>query len=217
MYPRFENREEAGRELSNALAKYKDKPDTIILALPRGGVPVAHKVAKALNLPMDVWLVRKLGVPGHEELAMGAIALNGAFHINKEIALGLNIPQQLLNQVIAKERTELARRNKLYRQGRPIPDIRGKTVIIIDDGLATGATMRAAVELMRQMHAAKIVVAAPVGAKETCRVLAAVADEIACLRMPEPFYGVGQWYMDFSQTSDEEVQKLLEQKTESAA
>ncbi|MGZ9096830.1 MAG: phosphoribosyltransferase [Micavibrio sp.] len=217
MYLRFENREEAGQELSNALAQYKDKPDTIILALPRGGVPVAHEAAKILNLPMDVWLVRKLGVPGHEELAMGAIALNGTYHINKEIALSLNVPQRLLNQVIARERIELARRNKLYRQGRPIPEIKGKTIIIIDDGLATGATMRAAIESLRQMHAAKIVAAAPVGAKETCRALAEVADEVACLRMPEPFYGVGQWYRDFSQTSDEEVQKILEQSTESAA
>ncbi|QQG35767.1 MAG: phosphoribosyltransferase [Micavibrio aeruginosavorus] len=217
MYQKFRNREEAGLELSNALSRYKENPDTIILALPRGGVPVAHEVAKALGLPMDIWLVRKLGVPGHEELAMGAIALNGVCHINKDIIFNLNIAPHLLNQVMVKERAELDRRNKLYRQGRRAPDIRGKTAIVVDDGLATGATMHAAVESIRQVKASHIVVAVPVGSKSTCEDLKAIADDVVCLRMPEPFYGVGQWYLDFSQTSDEEVQNLLEQPTGNAA
>lgn len=214
MFLKFENRNEAGRELAHALAQYKGKPGTLILALPRGGVPVAYEVAKALSLPLDIWLVRKLGVPGHEELAMGAMALDGSFHINKEITQGLDIPPHLFNQVIAKERAELARRNTLYRRNNLAPDIKGKTVIIIDDGLATGATMRAAIESLREAKASYIVAAVPVGAKETCAALETIADEVICLFKPEPFYGVGQWYKDFSQTSDEEVQFILEQETE---
>ena len=211
MFDQFGNRTEAGRELAQALMAYGGRNDAIILALPRGGVPVAHEVAKALYLPMDVWFVRKLGVPGQEELAMGAIALNGACHINEDITQRLNIPGQLMNQVVAKEKLELERRNRLYRHGHPAPDVKGKTVIIIDDGLATGATMRAAIESLRQAQAGRIAVAVPVGAKDVCEALAGVADEVVCLRMPEPFYGVGQWYEDFSQTSDEEVQALLAQ------
>lgn len=214
MYTKFENRSKAGRELAHALAKYKGKPGTLILALPRGGVPVAYEVAQALTLPMDVWLVRKLGVPGHEELAMGAMALDGSFHINKEIMQNLNIPPHFFNQVIVKERAELARRNTLYRRDRPVPDIKGKTVIIIDDGLATGATMRAAIESLRQAKAGHIVAAVPIGSKESCEMLEMVADEVICPFKPEPFYGVGQWYRDFSQTSDEEVQFILEQQEE---
>lgn len=214
MYPQFENRREAGQELSSALAKYKAKKDTLILALPRGGVPVAHEVAKILDLPMDVWLVRKLATPGNEELAIGAIAFNGTCYINKDITLELNIPQRLIDQIIAKERIELDRRNKLYRQERPLPSLRGKTIIIVDDGLATGATMRAAIESLRHIKTGRIVAAVPVGAEDACRALKEIADEVICLRAAEPFYGVGQWYRDFSQTSDEEVQRLLTQTME---
>ena len=209
MPQKFENRTAAGQALAKALASYADRPDAIVLALPRGGVPVAHEVAAALSLPMDVWIVRKLGVPGHEELAMGAIALGGACHINRDIALGLNVPERTLNQVIARERTELARRNALYRQDRKLPSLQDKTVIVVDDGLATGATMRAAIESLRQAKAGYIVAAVPVGAKETCDDLRGVADDVICLHTPEQFYGVGQWYDDFSQTSDEDVQDIL--------
>lgn len=210
MTPRFENRSDAGQKLASLLMKYKDKKDTLVLALPRGGVPVAHEVAKTLNLPMDIWLVRKLGVPGCEEVALGAIALNGIYHINEDMILDLNVPLKTLNQIVAKERKELDRRNKAYRQGRPVPDVRNKTVIVIDDGLATGATMRAAIESLRRVNARRIVAAVPVGEKETCHALAEVADEAICLRMPKFFRSVGQWYNDFSQTGDEEVRKLLE-------
>jgi len=193
------------------------RKDVIILALPRGGVPVAHEVAKALNLPMDVWLVRKLGVPGHEELAIGAMALNGVYHINSDIALGLNITPRQLNEVVARARAELNRRNKLYRRGRSAPSLEGKTVIIVDDGLATGATMHAAIESLRQAKTGHIVAAVPIGAKDACHALAAIADKVVCLQTPEPFYGVGEWYQDFSQTSDEEVQGLLAQHMKVAA
>jgi putative phosphoribosyl transferase len=166
-------------------------------------------VAKALDLPMDVWLVRKLGVPGQEELAMGAIALNGVRHINEDITRRLNIPEPLMNRIVTKEKLELERRNRLYRHGRAAPDVKGKTAIVIDDGLATGATMRAAIESLRQTQAGRIIAAVPVGAKDVCEALTAAADEVICPRTPEPFYGVGQWYEDFSQTGDEEVQALL--------
>lgn len=209
MFHRFKNRRAAGAALAQALAQYKGRKDILVLALPRGGVPVGYEVAKALSLPLDVWLVRKLGVPGHEELAMGAIAVGDLGHINRDLARGMHISDHAINQVIAKERNELARRNKLYRQGRPAPDFKDKIIILVDDGLATGASMKAAVESLRHEHAGNIVVAVPVGAVDTVFMLKQIADDIICLQTPEPFYGVGMWYEDFGQTCDEEVQELL--------
>ncbi|MBI3440811.1 MAG: phosphoribosyltransferase [Proteobacteria bacterium] len=203
----FCDRAGAGQELAKALAVYKERPDVVLLALPRGGVPVAHEVAKALSLPLDVWLVRKLGMPDHEELAMGAIAMGGVHYLNPSLAAQLE--QQEIERVIAKEEIELQRRDTLYRQGRPLPQLQGKTVIVIDDGLATGATMRAAVESLRQLQAGRIIVAAPVGSVSACRELSFIADEVICPYAPENFYGVGQWYADFSQTTDKEVQDIL--------
>lgn len=209
MFQSFKNRREAGIELSNALAGHAGEPDTIVMALPRGGVPVAFETARALSLPLDVWLVRKLGAPGHEELAVGALAMGNIRYINEDIMRALHIPQEMLDQVVARESEELSRRNRLYRRGRPVPPLRDKTVIIVDDGLATGATMRAAIESLRQAGAERIIVAVPVGSAATCRELEEVADEVICLSRPEPFYSVGQWYRDFAQTSDAEVQDLL--------
>lgn len=208
-FHRFANRTEAGRMLAEALSAYIGRSGILILALPRGGVPVAYEVAKALSAPMDLWLVRKLGVPGQEELALGALAGKNIRVLNDDIISLLNIDQSAIDIVIAREQAELERRNRLYRQGRPPPDIEGKTIIIIDDGLATGATMRAAIVSLRQADAAQIIAAVPVGAVSTCRKIEQEADELVCLHTPEPFYGVGQWYIDFSQTSDEEVLALL--------
>ncbi len=205
----FSDRAEAGKKLADALSCYAEKADVLILALPRGGVPVAYQIARALAAPLDVWLVRKLGVPGREELAMGAIAGNDIHVLNHEIIRLLNIDQGLVDTVIVRERAELERRNRLYREGRSAPLTEGKKIILVDDGLATGATMRAAVAAVRHAGAARIIVAAPVGAASACRTTEKEADELVCLCMPEPFYGVGQWYEDFSQTSDEEVMALL--------
>jgi predicted phosphoribosyltransferase len=209
MFKNFQDRMEAGQALAKALAAYRGRPDVLLFALPRGGVPVAHEVAQALSLPLDIWLVRKLGMPGQEEFALGAIAMGGVRYINPEYVEMSGIGKKNLEQVIAKEEAELQRRNALYRHGRPVPPLKGKTVIVIDDGLATGATMRAAVESLRQMRAQKIIVAVPVGSASACTALSPLADDVVCLHMPEPFYGVGQWYRDFSQTSDEEVQEIL--------
>lgn len=208
-FHRFANRTEAGKMLAGALSAYIDRSDTLILALPRGGVPVACEVAKTLLAPMDLWLVRKLGVPGQEELALGALAAQNVCVLNQEIIDLLRIDQAVIDRVISREQVELERRNRLYRHGRPPPDTGGKTIIIIDDGLATGATMRAAIASLRQTGTARIIVAVPVGAASTCRKIEKEADELVCLYMPEPFYGVGQWYGDFSQTSDEDVLTLL--------
>lgn len=208
----FADRRDAGRQLSTQLLKYKHAPDTIILALPRGGVPVAEEVAEELDLPMDVWLVRKLGVPGHEELAMGAMAMGDVIHLNNEVIAMLRIPEPAIEAVFSKETAELHRRNKLFRQDQPPPDIKDKTVIVIDDGLATGATMKAAIESLNQSGAKEIIAAIPVGARSTCEELKPLADEVICLQTPEPLYGVGQWYQDFSQTSDTEVQQILQSR-----
>jgi predicted phosphoribosyltransferase len=207
---RFTDRKEAGRNLAEALSAYADKKDVLVLALPRGGVPVAYEVAKSLHVPMDLWIVRKLGVPGHEELAMGALAGGGLYVLNDEVIDLLRIGRNIIDDVMAHEKEELERRNRLYRQGRPPPDVEGKTVIVIDDGLATGATMRAAVISLRQAGATRIIVAVPVGAPSTCEDLEEEADKVICLFTPEPFYGVGVWYDDFSQTMDKEVQSLLQ-------
>jgi putative phosphoribosyl transferase len=205
----FHNRAHAGQELAAALSEYKEKQDTLLLALPRGGVPVAFEIAKRLNLPLDVLLVRKLGVPGQEELAMGAIAENDILYLNQDVVDMINIPKAAIQSVINSETQELERRSQLYRRDRPAPDLTDKTVIIVDDGLATGATMHAAVNALKQAKIKQLIVAVPVGAGSTCRELNETADKLICLYTPEPFYGVGRWYQDFSQTSDQDVQELL--------
>jgi len=206
---RFKNRYEAGRFLAERLSAYANRPDTLVLALPRGGVPVAYEIAKALGAPLDVFQVRKLGLPGHEELAMGAIATGGVRVRNPEVVEYLRIPDEVLDEVTARERQELERRERLYREGRPALSPRGRVVILVDDGLATGSTMRAAILALRQQQPASIVVAVPVAAKQTCEELRAVADEVVCAVTPDPFYAVGLWYEDFAQTTDEEVRELL--------
>ena len=218
MTPRlFRDRTEAGRLLAARLEKYAGKPDVIVLALPRGGVPVAYEVAKALHPPMDVFIVRKLGIPGHEELAMGAVATGGVRVLNDQAVSALGIPDYVIDAVADWETLELERRERLYRGDRPPPDVRGKTVILVDDGLATGSTMLAAVQALRQRGPARIVVAVPVASPDTCELLKAYADEVVCAATPEPFYAVGLWYLNFSQTTDEEVRELLERNAAEVA
>lgn len=207
----YRNRSEAGKHLAAQLVHYADRDDVLVLALPRGGVPVAFEVAQALGAPLDVFLVRKLGVPGHEELAMGAIASGGVRVLNDDVVEYLSIPDSVIDAVAAAELQELKRREREYRGNRPEPDVSGKTVILIDDGLATGSTMRAAAAALRQQNPARIVVAVPVSAPETCDEYQMGVDEIICAAKPQPFLGVGRWYRDFSQTTDEEVRTLLEQ------
>jgi predicted phosphoribosyltransferase len=206
----FQNRREAGRALAAMLDEYANRKDVLVLALPRGGVPVAFELATALKAPLEVFVVRKLGVPGHEELAMGAIATGGVRVLNEDVVHSLGIPQAVIDAVTAAEQKELQRREQLYRSGRQAPEVRGRTIILVDDGLATGSTMRAAVAALRQQRPARVVVAVPVGAPSTCDEFRADVDQIVCGFTPEPFYGVGQWYEDFSQTSDEEVRELLD-------
>jgi len=206
----FQNRRQAGRLLAAKLVHYANRPDVIVLALPRGGVPVGYEVARALNAPLDVFLVRKLGVPGQEEFAMGAIASGGVRVLNEQAVNTLRIPNSVIERVTAGEQQELSRRERLYRGDRPSADVHDKTVILVDDGLATGSTMHAAVKALRQKQAGRIVVAVPVAARETCESLRAEADDVVCAATPEPFYAVGLWYDDFSQTTDEEVRDLLE-------
>ena len=205
----FPNRAEAGRFLAVKLSKYAGREDVIVLGLPRGGVPVAYEVARALRVPLDVFIVRKLGVPGFEELAVGAIASGGVRVLNEDVARALPNVDEIIESVTAKETAELERREQSYRNGRPAPELGGKTVILVDDGLATGATMRAAVKALRQRGTAKIVVAVPVGPPDTCREFEDEADEVVCASEPEFFQAVGQYYEDFSQTSDDEVRELL--------
>jgi predicted phosphoribosyltransferase len=205
----FADRAEAGRVLAEKLADYAGRDDVIVLALPRGGVPVAYEVASALGAPLDIFLVRKLGAPGQEELAMGAIASGDVVVINDEVVKALKVPAQAVEARIASERRELARRESLYRGDRPPLDVEGRTVILIDDGLATGSTMRAAVTALRGQNPARIVVAVPIGAPATCAELLAIADECICALTPEPFRAVGLWYDDFAQTRDDEVGELL--------
>jgi predicted phosphoribosyltransferase len=209
MSSRFRNRIDAGRQLGAALAKYADRPDVTVLGLPRGGIPVAAEVARALHVPLDVFVVRKLGVPGHEEYAMGAIASGGVRLLDRRTVAAAGLTPAQVESVTAAERAELERRERSYRGDRPFPDLAGKTVILVDDGLATGASMRAAIEALRQERPARIVVAVPVAAPETCQAFRHVADEIVCAATPEPFYAVGRWYDDFSQTTDQEVHELL--------
>src|SRR5688572_30159453 len=205
----FSNRREAGVELAQRLEKYRDDPDLVVLALPRGGVPVAYEVARALGAPLDIFLVRKLGVPGHEELAMGAIASGNVRVLNPDVIAMLQIPPEVIDAVAAREESELRERERSYRDDRPPLDTRGKVVILVDDGLATGATMRAEVASLRRHGVARIVVAVPVAAAETCAALHPEVDEMICAATPHPFYAVGAWYDDFSQTDDTEVSTLL--------
>jgi len=206
----FRDRTQAGQLLARRLKRYADRADVQVLALPRGGVPVAYEIAKALRAPLDVFLVRKLGVPGQEELAMGAIAMGGVRVLNEDVVRALRIPPRVIDSIAAKESSELERRDRLYRGTRPAPNVKGRTVILADDGLATGSTMRAAVAALRQKKPREIVVAVPVAAVQTCRELAAEVDEMVCYATPEPFYSVGFWYEDFSQTTDEEIREVLE-------
>ncbi len=213
----FQDRADAGRFLARELNAYRHREDVIILALPRGGVPVGYEVAQYLGAPLDVFAVRKLGVPGYEELAMGAIGSGGVCVLNADViaALGENA-QQALERVIENERAELEARETRYRDGRPFPDVRGRCVILVDDGLATGATMRAAVRAIRQQGAGKIIVAVPVAAELSCREMREEADEVVCATTPEPFYGVGQFYKEFAQTTDDEVRELLRRAADRA-
>ena len=205
----FQDRTDAGRQLAEELLSYAGRDDVIVLALPRGGVPVAFEVAQRLGVPLDVFVVRKLGVPGHEELAMGAIASGGVRVLNEDVLYVLPDAQSIVEMVTAIECEELKRRERDYRSDRPAPEVRGRNVILVDDGLATGATMRAAAAALRQQGAAKIIVAVPVGAPITCHEIKSVADDVVCLQTPDSFMGVGQYYEDFSQTTDEEVRDLL--------
>jgi len=206
---RFRDRAHAGGVLAAALARYAHRRDVIVLALPRGGVPVGCEVARALGVPLDVFVVRKLGVPGHEELAMGAIASGGVRVLNDDVVRQLGLTDRAIDFVAQKEEQELQRREQLYRGDRPFPELKNKTVILIDDGLATGSSMRAAAQALRRHEPARIVVAVPTAAPETCEAFTAEVDEIICAITPEPFYAVGLWYDEFSQTSDEEVRDLL--------
>src|SRR5919109_3607932 len=205
----FHNRTDAGRQLAAKLTHYAGRDDVLVLALPRGGVPVGFAVAEALHAPLDVFLVRKLGVPGHEELAMGAIASGGVRVLNEEVVRLLDILPEFIHTVAAREQRILEYREHFYRGDQPAPAVQGRTVILVDDGLATGATMRAAVAAVRQQQPARIVIAVPVAASATCDELRAVADEVVCAATPEPFHAVGLWYEDFSATSDAEVRDLL--------
>jgi len=207
---RFRDRTEAGKLLAAKLGRYANRADVVVLALPRGGVPVAFEVARALNAPLDLFLVRKLGVPGHEELAMGAIASGGGRVLNEEVVAYLRISDDLINAVAAEEELELERRERAYRGERPMPLLEGRTVILIDDGVATGSTMRAAVAALRQKSPAQIVVAVPTAADSTASELRAEVDDFVAVIEPEEFFAVGQWYENFSQTTDAEVRDLLE-------
>lgn len=214
---RFRNRREAGRLLAGRLHSLAGRPDVLVLALPRGGVPVGHEVAQALGVPLDVFVVRKLGVPGQEELAMGAIASGGVRVLNEEVVAALGIPAGVIDAAAAREGRELERRERVYRAGRPSPLVRGHTVILIDDGIATGSTMLAAVQALRHLGAGRIIAAAPTVAASTARALRASVDDLVALITPEDFAGVGQWYDDFSQTTDEEVCALLAASPPAAA
>ena len=211
----FKDRTEAGRFLAQKLEGYANDPNVVVLALPRGGVPVAYEVAQALKAPLDIFVVRKLGVPGYDELAMGAIATGGIRILNPRVLDYLDISNDMIDLVVAREERELQRRERLYRDTRPAIDVRGRTVIIVDDGMATGSTMRAAVRALRQQKPEKIIVAVPVGARETCESFAKEVDTMCvCAITPEPFDGVGLWYRDFEQTSDEQVRQLLKRVME---
>ena len=205
----FRNRAEAGQVLARRLQQYKNQPDMLVLGLPRGGVPVAYEVARELNAPLDVFIVRKLGVPGHEELGMGAIATGGVRILHEGIIREFGISQELIDSVSEREQAELDRRNRLYRGDRPAPAIKDRTVVIVDDGLATGSTMKAAIQAVRQQAPRRLIVAVPTAPAETCEQVKESADEVVCAITPDPFLAVGGSYADFSQTTDEEVRDLI--------
>jgi predicted phosphoribosyltransferase len=211
IWQRFQDRHEAGQLLARQLQPYKGREDVIVFALPRGGVPVGYEIARELSVPLDVFVVRKLGVPWQPELAMGAIAGDGIEVLNGDVVTGYNIPPHVIRSVAEREGNELKRRLLQYRGDRPFPDVTGKIAILVDDGLATGSTMKAAVRAVRQKHPASVVVAVPVAAVDTCRELRREVDDIVCLHTPPEFSAVGLWYDDFSQTTDEEVRHLLGQ------
>jgi len=207
---RFRDRHDAGRRLAAELGAYAHRPDVIVLALPRGGVPVGFEVATALGVPLDVFVVRKLGVPWHEELAMGAIATGDVEVLDRDLIRIAHVSDAQLDEVRATERAELVRRERLYRRDRPAPNLFGKIVILVDDGLATGSSVRAAISALRMEAPQRIVVAVPVSAPVTCDAFRDIVDEIICAETPEPFHAVGEWYDDFAQTTDAEVHELLE-------
>lgn len=214
--PLFADRADAGRRLADALAEYADNPDVVVLALPRGGVPVGYEVARRLHAPLDLYLVRKLGVPGHEELAMGAVASDGTCVVDEDLIGSLHIDEASLDDVIRRETAELRRRETAYRESRPKLDLAGKIAIVVDDGLATGATMRAAAMALRAQAPAAIVTAVPVAALRTCASLQRVVDRVVCLHTPEPFHAVGLYYQNFDQTGDDEVRRLLSRSMEAS-
>jgi predicted phosphoribosyltransferase len=207
--PRFHDRREAGKVLGKALIKFAGEPDLVVLALPRGGVPVGYEVAQALDAPLDVFIVRKLGAPWSPELAIGAVASGGVRVLDETLIRAAQVSRDELDGIIAQELAEIERREALYRGTRPLVDVAGRTVILVDDGLATGATMRAAVEAMRRLGPTRVIAAAPVGSRSACIMMNRVADACLCASTPDPFYGVGQWYEDFDQTTDSEVISLL--------
>jgi putative phosphoribosyl transferase len=213
----FADRTQAGRLLGKALRHYSGRDDVLVLALPRGGVPVAFEVIKAINAPLDLMLVRKLGTPGQEELAMGAIAPGDVRVLNPDIVRSLRISEAVIDAVAKREGKELDRRQQAYRGDRPPPAVQGRCVILVDDGLATGATMRTAIKALRQQQPSRVVVAVPVAPTETIEVLQNEADEVICLATPEPFFAIGRFYRDFPQTSDEEVKDLLARAWEKAS
>jgi putative phosphoribosyl transferase len=206
----FRDRTDAGRQLAEPLKPLAGRPDVLVLALPRGGVPVGYAVAEALGAPLDVFLVRKLGLPGQPELAMGAVASNGSRVLNQDVLRQFDIPEAIIDQVTRQELREIERRDALFRGDRPHPEIAGKTVVLIDDGLATGSTMRAAARALLQQHPTRLIIAVPVAATQTCEEFRREFRDVLCLYTPEPFYAVGQWYRDFDQTTDDEVRELLE-------
>ena len=205
----FADRADAGRQLAELLVEYTDDPGVLVLALPRGGVPIGYEIARRLRVPLDVYVVRKLGVPGHEELAMGALASDGTWVLDDDLIASLRVEPSALDEVVRRESEELRRREAVYRDARPEPDLRGRIVIIVDDGLATGATMRAAATALRRRAPSAIVTAVPVAAPRTVAALRGVVDRVVCVRTPEPFHAVGLYYANFEQTTDDEVRRLL--------
>jgi putative phosphoribosyl transferase len=217
MAERFQNRHDAGRQLATRLASYAGRDDVLVLGLPRGGLPVAFEIAIALDVALDVFIVRKLGLPGHEEFGIGAIASGDVRVVDETVLRTYDVDPETLERITARERLELERRERLYRDDRPFPAIEDRIVILVDDGLATGSTMRAAIAALRKKRPSKIVVAVPVGARETCAAIARLVEEVVCLETPDPFYAVGLWYDDFEQTEDAEVHELLERAAERSA
>lgn len=217
MAERFQSRSEAGRRLAARLLPYAGREDVLVLGLPRGGVPVAFEIAIAIDAPLDVFIVRKLGLPGHEEFGIGAIASGGVRVVDDSVLRAYDVDPDALERITERERLELERRERLYRDDRPFPTIEDRVVVLVDDGLATGSTMRAAIAALRRKRPSKIVVAVPVGARETCTAMVSLADEVVCLETPDPFYAVGLWYEDFEQTDDAEVHELLERAAARAA